>query len=221
MSHPLFTNRAAVSGCKNLVFSVFFRCSCDLGVPAGPTRGAAWLFALCTSFSRRCSARIGEKKKQRKTLQLYLFIYSFILPLPPPPPPAAASTCPLEAPPPARTLPLLICQLCQHRRGGGGGGVQCGIDRGDNQCNSSYGGGGAASCLPRCRLEERRRLNSCILACKKKKKITSRNCANICRYATQIGLIWCSGDSWDQWREVRRQGGLEGTPQGRRSDWRC
>lgn len=125
LSHPLFTNWASECGCKNLVFSIFLRCSRDLGVPAGPTRGAAWLFALCTSFSRLCSARIGKRKKERKTLLLYLFIYSFILPLPPPP--AGASTCPLEAPPPACTLFLLICQLCQRRRGGGGGGGSVGL----------------------------------------------------------------------------------------------
>lgn len=51
----------------------------------------------------------------------------------------------------------------------------------------------------------------------------SRNCANICRYATQIGLICCSGGSWISGGRVGciergRKGCKQGRENGGRTD---
>lgn len=136
-----------------------------------PARRVA-LLALC-SLHFIFEAVLGENWREKKakksaaTLFIYLFIYSSYSSSS-----SSGGSVHLSSggPAPRPYSPSANLPTVPALPGRRGWGVQCGIDRGDNQCNSSYGGGGAASCLPRCRLEERRRLNSCILACKKIKK---------------------------------------------------
>lgn len=91
--------------------------------PVTPAFPPARRVVLLRSLHFIFEAVLGEnwrEKKARKnsaTLFIYLFIYSSSSSS------SSGGSVHLYSggPPPARTLPLLICQLCQHRRGGGRG----------------------------------------------------------------------------------------------------
>lgn len=157
---------------SNLGFSSLSHLHCKLRGPSGKTFWAGSFTPLNLGVVEPfyCLWMQGELVRKRKKKWLFSFFFLLLRRRCPP-----AFAIPHL---PARTAPLLICQLCRRRWGERGagqsvdgcccGGAQHGIDRGDNQCNSSYGGCGGASCLPRCRLEKRQYLNSCIPAHKRR-----------------------------------------------------